>query len=177
MKKLLLTVFIMVVVGGIFTLSPVWSLQLGDVRGLHEEDLPENPEMTARIQAFDPEDFTMYYDVYAAELLEAPTALLFDRKDDYHLPSMFWGEPLKQDEIVYAIRRLMEQYIVAGSAVTFKPRALNVVNLKKEVLGSVYTFVSKGDIVMERMEDGQVKVFPPKFALTPAGNMQGGGRD
>jgi hypothetical protein len=31
-----------------------------------EKNLSPKPEMTARIQAFDPEDFTMYFAVYAA---------------------------------------------------------------------------------------------------------------
>ena len=169
MKKLLISVFFMVLAGAVLVMSPVWGL---------EKNLLPNPEMTDRIQAFDPEDFTMYFDVYAAEVLEAPTALLFDRKDDYHLPSRFWGKPLNQKEIAYAIRRLKDQYINAGSALTFEPRALSVVNLKGEVLGYVYTFIREGDIVMERKEDGQVKVFPPNFYLpaysAPAG---GGGRD
>jgi hypothetical protein len=167
MKKLLVLVFVMVLAGGILALKPVWSLQ--------DENLSENPEMTARIQAFDPEDFTKGFDVYAAEELEVPTALLFDMKDDYHLPSRFWGKPLSQKEIAYAIRRLTEQKINAGSALTFEPRALSIVNVKGKVLGYVYTFMRGGDIVMERKEDGQVKVFPPKFDLTPAAGTQSGG--
>jgi hypothetical protein len=166
MKKLIVSVFVMVLAGGVLALSPVWGV---------EKNLSENPEMTARIQAFDPEDFTRGFDVYAAEELEVPTALLFDIKDDYHLPSQFWGKPLSQKEIAYAIRRLTEQKINAGSALTFEPRALNVYNLKGKVLGYVYTFIREGDIVMERKEDGQVKVFPPKFDLTPAGGTQSGG--
>jgi hypothetical protein len=167
MKKLLVSVFVVVLAGAVFALSPVW--------GLQDENLSENPEMTARIQAFDPEDFTMTFDVYVAELLEAPTALLFDMKDDYHLPSRFWGSPLSQEEIIYAIRSMKNQFINAGSALTFEPRALNVVNRNGKVLGYVYTFMNGSDIVMERKE-GQVKVFPPRFDLTPAGAAaQGGG--
>jgi hypothetical protein len=100
-------------------MSPAWGL---------EKNLSPNPEMTARIQAFNPEDFTMYFDVYAAGELETPETLLFDVKDDYHLPTRFWGEPLSHEEIVYAIRRLKEQYQNARGDLPFAPRALNVVN-------------------------------------------------
>ena len=176
MKKLALLVVVMVLVGGVFTLSPVWGLKLEPKWDLQDDNLLENPEMTARIQAFDPEDFTMYFDVYAAEKLEAPTALLFDRKDDYHLPSRFWGEPLSQEEIIYAIKRLKDQYINAGSALTFEPRALAVVNLKGEVLGYVYTSIRSNKIVTERKEDGQVKVFPPHHFLPETSPSAGGQR-
>ena len=169
MKRLAIFVFFVAFAGAVFTLSPVW--------GLQDNHLLANPEMTARIQAFDPEDFTMYFDVYAAEVLYAPTALLFDRKDDYHLPSRFWGDPLSQEEIIYAIRRLKNQFIDAGSALTFELRALNIVNVNGEVLGFVYSSVKATDIVMERKEDGQVKVFPPIFSLPPAGFTQGVGVD
>jgi hypothetical protein len=174
MKRLLVSVFVMILAGGVLVLSPVWGLQLGPVWGLQDENLSANSEMTARIQAFDPEDFTRNFDVYAAEALEAPTALLFDMKDDYHLPSRFWGKPLSQNEIIYAIGHLKEQKINAGSALTFEPRALNVVNIKGKVLGYVYTSIRSNDIVMERKEDGNVKVFPPKFFLPDTGTAGGG---
>ena len=82
MKRLVVSVLMMFVAGAFFVMSPVWGM---------EKNLSVNSEMTARIQAFDLEDFTQGFDVYAAEILNAPTALLFDMKDNYHLPSKFWG--------------------------------------------------------------------------------------
>jgi hypothetical protein len=130
-----------------------------------------NQEMTTRIQAFDPEDFTRDFDVYAATVLEAPTALLLDKKDDYHLPSRFWGEPLSHEEIVYAIKRLKQQYLDYG--LPLEPRALNVINSKNEVLGHVYTSVET--ILMDREDDGRVTVYPPS-AQIKGGEGGGGGR-
>ena len=167
MKKLLVSVFIMVMAGAVLALSPVWGL---------DEHLSVNPYMTTRIHAFDPEDFTKDFDVYAAEVLEAPLALLFDMKDDYHLPSKFWGEPLSHEEIIYAIRRLDDQYInnVSGELV-FELRALNVVNVNSKFLGYVYTSLKKAKIVTERLDDGNVKVFPPEVK-TESGGSGGGGQ-
>ena len=153
MKKLVVSVFVMVFAGAVLFMSPVWGM---------EKNLSVNPEMTARIQAFDLEDFTKDFDVYAAEQLEAPTALLFDMKDDYHLPSTFWGEPLSQEEIAFAIHRLRDQYLDYRDQLTFAPRALNVVNRDGKVLGYIYVG-GREDIVMDRKKDGMkvVKVFPP----------------
>jgi hypothetical protein len=154
MKRLLVSVFVMVLAGGVLALSPVWGV---------EKNLSVNPEMTARIQAFDPEDFTKDYDVFfAGNSKEVPVALLFDMKDDYHLPSKFWSKPLSQEEIVYAIHRLKDQYIDDRSQLPFEPRALNIVNRNGKVLGFVY-FGGIPEIVMDRKKDGglQVKVFNP----------------
>jgi hypothetical protein len=153
MKRLVVSVFIMVLAGAVLFMSPVWGM---------EKNLSVNPEMTARIQAFDPEDFTKGFDVYAAEDLEAPTALLFDMKDDYHLPSTFWGKPLSQEEIVFAIHRLKDQFLDYRDQLPFAPRALNVVNRNGKVLGYIYVG-GIDNIVMDRKKDGMmlVKVFPP----------------
>jgi len=154
MKKLVVLVFVMVFAGAVLFMSPVWGM---------EKNLSLNPEMTARIQAFDPEDFTKDFDVYAAEDLEAPTALLFDMKDDYHLPSTFWGEPLSQEQIVFAIHRLHDQFLDYRDQLPFAPRALNVVNRNGKVLGYIYVGGTDDKIVMDRKKDGMmlVKVFPP----------------
>jgi hypothetical protein len=154
MKKLVVSVFVMVLAGAVLFMSPVWGM---------EKNLSVNPEMSARIQAFDPEDFTKDFDVYAAEDLEAPTALLFDMKDDYHLPSTFWGKPLSQEQIVFAIHRLHDQFLDYRDQLPFAPRALNVVNRNGKVLGYIYIGGTDDKIVMDRKKDAMmlVKVFPP----------------
>jgi hypothetical protein len=154
MKRLALSVFIMVLAGAVFVISPVGGM---------EKNLSLNSEMTARIQAFDPEDFTKGFDVYAAEDLEAPTALLFDMKDDYHLPSTFWGKPLSQEQIVFAIHRLHDQFLDYRDQLPFAPRALNVVSRNGKVLGYIYVGGTDDKIVMDRKKGGMmlVKVFPP----------------
>jgi hypothetical protein len=158
MKKLLVSVFVMIFVGGVFALSPVWGA---------EKNLSENPEMTARIQAFDPEDFTQDFNVFfAGYSLEGPVALLFDRKDNNHLPSRFWSEPLNQEEIVYAIRRMKNQYIDHTSQLPFIPRALNVVDLNGKVLGFVYFGGIADLVVMDRKVGRNVTVFNPTI-ITP----------
>ena len=166
MKRLLISVFVIVLAGAVIIMSPAWGM---------EKNLSVNPEMTARIRAFHPEDFTKEFDVYAAGVLEAPMTLLFDIKDDYHLPSMFWGKPLSQEEIVYAIHRLEDQYI-NREEMPFEPRALNVVNRNGKVLGYVYT--CRVEIVMDRKKDGRVKVFPPQLMprKDDSWSASGGGR-
>jgi hypothetical protein len=130
--------------------------------------------MTARMQAFDLEDFTQDFDVYAAEMLEAPTALLFDKKDGYHLPIRFWGEPLSHEEIVYAIKRLDQQYENRSYGLPYEPRALKVINRKNEVLGYVYTSVNT--VRMDREDDGRVTVYPPDAQKKGGAGGGGGGR-
>ena len=88
------------------------------------------------------------------------------------------GRRLQEQQSGRAIRRLKEQYISAGSALPFEPRALNVINLKGEILGYVYTSMRRNYIVMDREEDGQVKVLPPNFFLpanSAPGTVGGGG--
>jgi hypothetical protein len=154
MKKLLVSVFVVVLASAVFALSPVWGA---------EKNLSEDPEMTARILAFDPEDFTQDFDVFfAGYSLEEPVALLLDMKDGNSLPSKFWSEPLSHEEIVYAIRRLKDQFVNYREQLPFGPRALNVVNRNGKVLGYIF-FGGLADVVMDRKKDGSmmVKVFNP----------------
>ncbi len=125
-----------------------------------EKNLSVNPEVTARIRVFDRE-FFKNFDVYSAGVQEAPTALLFDLNDNYHLPSRFWGSPLSEEEIIYAIRRLDDQYIDHTRDLPFVPRALTIVNKKGAVVGYVYT--GMGTIMMDRKKDGRVIVFLPSL--------------
>ena len=132
------------------------------------QNLSVNKEATERIGAMD-RAFFHRYEVYSAGVREAPTALLFDLKgDNYHLPCRFWGEPLKEDEIIYAIKRLQDQYVEPIWCLTLPPRALNIVNKRGEILGFIYT--SMDEILMRRKRNGEVTVFLP--ILIPA---DGGG--
>ena len=146
--KVMRSFFILVVIFTVITLSPAWG---------QEKNLGFNKAATARIRAFNRE-FFRGFDVYSAGVEEAPTALLFDIKDDHPLPSRFWKEPLAEEEIIYAIRRLDDQSN-DNKAIPFEPRALNVVNLKGELLGYCYTGLNA--VFMDRKKDGSVIVFPP----------------
>lgn len=124
-----------------------------------EKNLWVNKEVTAKIKALDP-DFLKGFDVYSASVKEAPTALLFDIKgDEYHLPTRFWEGPLSQEEVVAAIHNLYDQYNNTLWNIPFEPRALNIVNLKGQVVGYVYTGVKS--VLMDRKKDGSVTVYPP----------------
>ncbi len=149
MKRLgaLLAVFFSVCV--VIALNSSWG---------QEKNLDVNKEVTAKIRAFDRE-FFKGFDVYSAGVKEAPTALLFDTKDDYQLPAQFWGSPLTEEQIIYAIQRLDDQYIDIKN-IPFPPRALNIVNLKGKVLGYVYTGLNS--VLMDRKKDGSVTVYPPR---------------
>jgi hypothetical protein len=134
----------------VMALNPVWG---------QEKNLAVNKEVTAKIRALDRE-FFKGFDVYSAGVKEAPSALLFDiKKDDYHLPVQFWENPLSEEEIVYAIHRLDDQYIERTWDIPFEPRALNIVNAKGEILGYVYTGLTH--VLMDRKKDGRVTVFLP----------------
>lgn len=146
--KLTQAVFIMFMICAVIALNPVWG---------QERNLGINKAATAKIRAFDREYFKGF-DVYSAGVKEAPTALLFDIKDAYHLPSRFWGGPLSEEEIVYALHRLDDQYF-DNKTIPFEPRALNVVNVKGVVLGYCYTGLSS--VLMDRTKDGSVTVFRP----------------
>lgn len=123
-----------------------------------ENNLFVNPEVTTKIRAFDRE-FFKNFDVYSAGVREAPTALLFDLKDDYHLPSRLWESPFSEEEIIYAIERLDDQYMDRSYGLPFEPRALNIVSYKEEIVGYVYT--SLNFVLMDRKKDGRVTVFLP----------------
>jgi hypothetical protein len=153
MKKHIASFYILFLVSTLITLGPAWG---------QEMNLGINQEATAKIRAFDREFFTGF-DVYSAGVREAPHALLFDMKDDYHLPTRFWGKPLSEEEVVYAIRRLDDEYIDRQWDIPFEPRALNVVSRKGEVLGYVYTGLTH--VLMNRKKDGQVTVFPPPIVV------------
>ena len=93
--------FMLFLVGTLIALGPAWG---------QAKNLAVDQGVTAKIRAFD-RDFFTGFDVYSAGVEEAPTALLFDIKDDYRLPSRFWGKSLSEEEVVYAIHRLDDQYI------------------------------------------------------------------
>jgi len=149
MKKFIVSFVVMFLVFAVIALSPVWG---------QEKNHWVNKAVTAKIRAFDGE-FFKGFDVYSAGVKEAPSALLFDIKDDYHLPTRFWGNPLSEEEIIYAIYRLDDQYKNREYDIPFEPRALNIVNLKGEVLGYCYTGMTS--ILMDRKKDGRVTVFLP----------------
>jgi len=122
------------------------------------ENLSVDRDATARIRSGDPVYFDAF-DTYSAGVREFPTALLLDRKDRHHLPSKYWGPPLSQEEIHYAIDRLEEQYRDLSWNLNLKPRALRVVNRRGETLGFVYT--SLLSVAMKTRDDGGVEVFLP----------------
>lgn len=153
MKKRWAIFFVFFVVCVVIALNLVWG---------QEKNLGVNKEVTAKIRAFDRE-FFKGFDVYSSGVKEAPTALLFDIKDDYHLPTRFWGEPLSEEEIIYAIHRLDDQY--TNKMFRFPPQALNIVNLKGKVVGYCYTGVSS--VLMDRKKDGSVTVYPPSTRTRP----------
>ena len=127
-----------------------------------EKNLWPNEEATAKIKAYDLEFFKKF-DVYQVWLKEAPMALLFDSKDDdYHIASRFWGEPLSEPEIVYALRNVIDQYDnTLIWYIPHQPRALSIVNLKGQVVGYVYTGLDSSSVLMDRKKDGSVLVYPP----------------
>ncbi len=139
----------------VFLVSVVIALTLAWGQG---NNLEANKEVTAKIRALDRE-FLKGFDVYSAGIKEAPTALLFDIKDKYQLPSPYWGSPLSEEQIIYAIQRLDDQYN-DNKSISFPPRALNIVNLNGKVLGYVYT--SLNSVLMDRKKDGGVVVYPPR---------------
>jgi len=133
-------------------------------------NLATNDQVTAKIKDLDVA-FFKGFDVYPAGVKEAPTALLFDIKGGCKLPcrvsktalsketvatGKVWGAPLSQAEIIYAIKALNAQ---SAESKLSPPRALNVVNVKGDVVGYVYT--SLDTVLMDRKKDGSVVVYPP----------------
>jgi hypothetical protein len=123
-----------------------------------DQNIVENKGVTAQIRAFD-RAFFKGFDVYAAGTDQNPTALLFDRKDEYSLPDRFWGTPLTEDEIVRAIRNLDTQHLDHNWDIPMWPRALAIVNAQGKPLGYAYTGLAY--VMMDRKKDGQVTVFRP----------------
>jgi hypothetical protein len=120
------------------------------------ENLSVNKEVTAKIKALDKE-FFKDFDVYTAGTKENPSALLFDIKDNYTIADRLWGKPLNEEQIIYAIHRLDDQYINREYDIPLPPQAYNIVNVKGQVLGCIYTGVTK--ILMDRKKDGRVMVY------------------
>ncbi len=149
MKKQGAIFFVVFLVSVVIALNLAWG---------QEKNLYVNKEVTAKIRAFDHEFFNSF-DVYSAGELDQATALLFDIKDDNHLPSPLWGRPLSEGEIMYAIPSLDDWYN-DNTSLAFAPRALNIVNLKGKVVGYVYTFLNS--VRMDRKKDGSVTVYPPR---------------
>jgi hypothetical protein len=149
MKKRGAIFFVVFLVSTAIALNSAWG---------QEKNLAVNKEVTAKIRAFDRE-FFKGFDVYSAGELDQATALLFDIKDDNHLPSPFWGKPLSEEEIIYAIPSL-DNWYNDNTSIAFPPRALNIVNLKGNVVGYVYTFLNS--VLMDRKKDGSVTVYPPR---------------
>ncbi len=141
--------FIVFLVSVVIALNSAWS---------QEKHFWLNKKVTAKIRALDRE-FFRGFDVYSAGGSWSPTALLFDIKgDNYHLPSPLWGEPLREEEIVKAIPYLDDQYN-DNKTIPLPPRALNIVNLKGEVVGYIYPGLNS--VLMDRKKDGSVTVYPP----------------
>jgi hypothetical protein len=148
MKRQGIIFFVVFLLSGAIALTSAWG---------QEKNLDVNKEVTAKIRAFDRE-FFKGFDVYSAGEKEEPTALLFDIKDDYQLPDRFWGSPLSEEQIIYAIQSLDGQYN-DSKRIPFPPRALNVVNLKDKVMGYCYTGLNS--VLMDRKKDGSVTVYSP----------------
>jgi len=151
MKKLGVIFFVFFWVSVVIALNSGWA---------QEKNLWANQEVTAKIKAYDLE-FFKGFDVYQVWLKEAPMALLFNIKDDnYHIASRFWGEPLSEADIVYALHNLNGQYDdTLLWYIPHQPRALSIVNLKGKVVGYVYTGLDA--VLMDRKKDGSVIVYPP----------------
>jgi hypothetical protein len=164
MKKLAVLLVVVFTVCIVVGLGTAWC---------KEKNLFVNKEVTAKIRAFDRE-FFKNFDVYPAGLKEAPTALLFDIKGGCSLPCSVskealtkekiaerksWGPPLSEAEIIDAIKQLDYQYKDPVWYIPSEPRALNIVNVKGEVVGYVYTGVN--EVLMDRKKDGSVIVYPP----------------
>jgi hypothetical protein len=160
MRRLILGVTVIFWLFTIGVSKPLWG---------QEKNLAVNKEVTAKIRALDKE-FFKGFDVYSAGTDENPTALLFDIKDNYRLPTQFWENPLTEEKIVYAIHRLDDQYTNRRYDIPFEPRALNIVNVKGEVLGYIYTGLAF--VLMDRKKDGRVIVFLP---IAWQGFARGGG--
>src|SRR4030042_2222720 len=144
------TIFLLMLFAGIlFALTAVWG---------QEKNLGVNKAVTAKIRAFD-QGFFKGFDVYSAGTQENPTALVFDIEDDYSLVGKLWEKPLKEEEIIYAIHRLDDQYINRKYNIPFEPRALNIVNSKGAGVGYVSTGMTMSNIHLKR--DGRVTVFLP----------------
>jgi hypothetical protein len=71
-----------------------------------------------------------------------------------------WGKPLRNEEVVYAINRLDDQYLSREWDIPFEARALTIVNCNGEILGYIYTGVSH--VTVDRGKDGGVTVFRPQ---------------
>ncbi|OGP55149.1 MAG: hypothetical protein A2Y65_11130 [Deltaproteobacteria bacterium RBG_13_52_11] len=149
MRRLLTFFPIIFLVFAVVALSPLW----GQVKNLSVD-----PEVTAKIRALD-RGFFKGFDVYSAGTDENPTALLFDIKDNYQIADRLWGKPLTEEEVVYAIHRLDDQYVNRHYDIPFEPRALTIVNVKGEVLGYVYTGMIY--VLMDRKKDGRITVYLP----------------
>ena len=163
MKKQGVIFFVVFLVSVAIALTLVWG----------QVNLATNEKVTAKIRAFE-RQFFKGFDVYPAGTKEAPTALLFDIKGGCKLPckvsktalgkekvaqGKIWGAPLSEKEIIYAIKALDAQYKDPLWNIPFEPRALNVVNVKGEVMGYVYTGINS--VLMDRKKDGSVIVYPP----------------
>jgi hypothetical protein len=172
MKKQGVIFFVVFLVSVAIALTLAW--------GAGEKNLATNKEVTAKIKDLDVA-FFRGFDVYPAGVKEAPTALLFDIKGGCKLPCRVsktalsketvatgkaWGPPLSKDEIIYAIKALDAQY--TENKLPSPPRALNVVNVKGDVLGYVYT--SLDTVNMDRKKDGSVIVYPPSTEPRLKGN-------
>ncbi len=161
MKKLMQFLPIIFLFFAVLALSSVWG---------QDKNLWVDNAVTAKIRAFE-RGFFKGFDVYSAGTQENPSALLFDIKDNYNLTTWLWEKPLTEEEIIYAIHRLDDQYVNRTYNIPFEPRALNIVNSKGEILGYVYTGMTH--VLMDRKEDGRVIVHLP----TPTQFEGGGGQE
>jgi hypothetical protein len=142
----------------LFIISLVCNPILGGVVRGEVANLSIDQKITAKIKAFD-KKFFKGFDIYLSGTQDTSMALLFDRKDQYRLPAPDLAGPLSENEIINAIKLLNQQYKDQSWYVPVQPRALNIVNSKREVLGYLYTGVETTQVDLRK--DGLVAVYPP----------------
>jgi hypothetical protein len=172
MRKQSVIFFVVFLVSVAIALTLAW--------GAGYKNLETDKAATAKIKALDMK-FIKGYVVYPGGTKESPTALFFDLKGGCARPCAIsktamtkeeagekkvWGPPLKQDEIIYAIKALEQVY--TDNKLAFPPRALIVADTKGQLGGYVYT--SAETVQMERDKDGTVVVYPPSIEARLKGN-------
>lgn len=125
-----------------------------------EMNLHVSRDATVKIQTLDRE-FLRDFDVYVADSISYPTAILFDRRDTYTIADRYWGTPLTVDRIEEAILGAQFQYESGNWDFVRSPQAINIVNTHGALLGYVYT--SLAGVLMRRSPDGAVRVYKPNY--------------
>ncbi len=167
MRKQRVIFFVVFLVSVVVALSLAW----GQV-----SNLSVNKEVTAKIKAGD-KAFLKTVVVYPAGVRELPTALFFDVKGGCAKPckvsrkeltkeevaeANVWGPPIGYEEIMHRVKA-MDAQANDQTKMPFPPRALNIVDLKGQIVGYVYTGLPT--VNMERTKD-VVVVYPPSLEKT-----------